>query len=514
MNLVELLSMKVDASKVKKVSMRCGGEYHSPCPLCGGEDRFAVFPEQEGGHLCQKHGLRGTWRCMRGCGQGGDMIAWFTEIEGLTFKAACAELNIENDEKYHRSAYRPLRTPHHTDGRLFEPHSYAPPDELWRTAATKLVFEAYHNIYEFPHIMSYLERRGLPQSAVDRYVLGYIEGEGNHPECIFRPRSAFGLPEKTGKDGKPLRAFRIPRGITIPALDENLRALRIRIRKRDIDRDKSNPKDPKYLLVPQPSPAYSAPLILWPKDVTPELAVWVIVESELDAMAVHHACQGLVGVISVLTAKGKPDAIAHEALRKCVRILVALDADETRPDGGNAGAEGWLWWQENYPQARLWPVPAGKDPGEAVSLGVDLKAWIEAGNPLRKPLAAGMNVKKPEPRTNSGNMGTPLKTVDETEKACVEAREIWPVANEVKCFSDLQLPERVYHQQLLSAMLNNPLDEEDALIPCPKTTPPFWWIYHRDCNRFKCKGHPQCILGVLKSEIFMEALNEQKNISR
>ena len=60
-DLLQLLRTRVDPVKVKKISGAKGGEWHSPCPLCGGTDRFSVFPEQEGGELCQKHDLRGTW---------------------------------------------------------------------------------------------------------------------------------------------------------------------------------------------------------------------------------------------------------------------------------------------------------------------------------------------------------------------------------------------------------------------------------------------------------------------
>ncbi|MDE7372011.1 MAG: hypothetical protein K2N07_09815, partial [Desulfovibrio sp.] len=76
-------------------------------------------------------------------------------------------------------------------------------------------------------------------------------------------------------------------------MSEKTEVLRIRIRRRNVDLDRANPKDPKYLLVPQPGQAYSAPLLLPPSpDISPQIATWVIVESELDAMAVHHACDG------------------------------------------------------------------------------------------------------------------------------------------------------------------------------------------------------------------------------
>lgn len=383
--LLELLRGKVEPGKIRKASGTSGGEWHSPCPLCGGTDRFSVFPEQPGGELCQKHGLPGTWSCMRGCGKGGDLINWFMEIEGMTFRQACEELNIPLEARIGiKRGYRPLRQARPQVSVSFVPRSYEPPSEQWQEAAARLAFDAYQRIYEYPAIMDYLARRGLPQSAIDEYGLGYIEGEGKQSNAIYRARSAYGLPEKTGRDGKPVRAFRIPRGITIPVWTEDLRVLRIRIRRRDIDRDKSNPKDPKYLLVPQAGQAYSAPLMLNPKNISPELATWVVTEAELDAMAVHHACKGQIGAISILTAKGKPDKTAHEALSRSARILVALDADDDKADGSNPGAEAWLWWKQTYPQARLWPVPEGKDPGEAFALGIDLSEWIFAGAPLQK----------------------------------------------------------------------------------------------------------------------------------
>lgn len=381
-DLISLLYSRVAPAIPKKASGAKGGEWHSPCPLCGGTDRFSIFPYQEGGKLCQQHGIKGTWSCVRGCKAGGDMIAWFMKVEGMSFKEACAELNIplESQSQFKRG-YRPLRSPVQKVEAAFVPKEYAPPPEKWQEAATRLIFDAYYEIYAHENIMRYLERRGLPQSAIDSYGLGYLEGVGKNPESIFRARSAYGLPDKFSSDGKVIHAFRIPRGIFIPAWNGDRQfpcVLRVRIRRRDIDRDKSNPKDPKYLLIPQPGQAYSAPLMLWPKDKNPELATWVITEAELDAMAIHFACGGKVGAISILTAKGKPDLIAHNALRRSARILVALDADEDKEDGSNPGAEAWLWWKNTYPQARLWPVPVGKDPGEAFSLGVDLAEWIFA----------------------------------------------------------------------------------------------------------------------------------------
>lgn len=526
-DILQMLRSRVEAGAIKRVSSRQGGEYHSPCPLCGGKDRFTVFPEQDGGELCQKHGLKGTWACPRGCGKGGDLLTWMQEIEGMSFKAACEELGIELEKNERWRGYRPLRMPQRTIEPQFTPRDYPLPSAQWRVAATKLAQAAWNRLHETPMIQKYLARRGLPKSAIDKYGLGYIEGEGNAGDCIFRARSAFGLPEKTGRDGKVIRAFRIPRGITIPVWDgaptsPEAQALRIRIRRRDIDRDKSNPKDPKYLLVPQPGQAYSAPLMLPPEDVPPQLATWVIVESELDAMAVHHACHGRVGVISILSVRVKPDAHCHTALSKAARILVALDADKDKADGSNPGAEAWPWWKQTYPQAMLWPVPQGKDPGEAYAQGINLADWIFASMPhvaTSMRLESGLSAASLQPGNVDGNSGgieknvsvegrgQTGKTVSPSKPRREQGFEYWQIPECVDSWAELCLPtDKVSKHELLSAFGRRPVDEPDSLIPCPRTQPTFWWRYLRDCAKCRQHGHPLCLLGLIRSQLFQEAL--------
>lgn len=60
-------------------------EYAGPCPLCGGEDRFIVWPGTS----------RWSLPC-RGCDQqGGDGIQFMRKYMGLTYAEACAALGIE-----------------------------------------------------------------------------------------------------------------------------------------------------------------------------------------------------------------------------------------------------------------------------------------------------------------------------------------------------------------------------------------------------------------------------------
>ena len=60
-------------------------EFAGPCPLCGGEDRFIVWPDRPrgGAFLCRK------------CGASGDGIAFLMQRDGLSYAEACAALGIE-----------------------------------------------------------------------------------------------------------------------------------------------------------------------------------------------------------------------------------------------------------------------------------------------------------------------------------------------------------------------------------------------------------------------------------
>jgi hypothetical protein len=168
-------------------------------------------------------------------------------------------------------------------------------------------------------ILSYLAGRGLPLEAVQRYRIGYLDGEDKTGTCLYRARAAFGLSSKKNADGTRTRSVLwIPRGLTIP-LWQGEEAHRIRLRRRKEDLREG---DNKYLLL---EGSGQAPMVLPPAGFTPDMAVWVVVEAELDALAVHHACGGKIGVIAVLTNVGKPDAAAHKLLSRSPLILVALD---------------------------------------------------------------------------------------------------------------------------------------------------------------------------------------------
>lgn len=342
-----------------------GTSWGAPCPACGGNDRCVIKPADHDG--------RGGYFCRR-CGVYGDAIQFLRDYEGMSYAEACQHLGVA----VARSVPSLPRVPRQQPGQ--EPFEAVPsesPAELWQTKATKLSALAHQHLLAHPRWLAWLAGRGLPLEAVQRYRLGYNPGEKGK-SCLIRPRAAWGLPPvepKPAKDGeapaKPKTTFWIPRGVVIPQLsaypDGPVRRLRIRRPNEDISQFKS---ETKYYVIPGSS---MDAMILGPQS-----QAFVVVESELDAIMLHHHVGDLVGVVSIQTANvRKIAADVHAALSRALCILVALDAE----GAGGAGAKGWTRWAASFPRAKRWPCPVGKDPGEAFEKGANMRAWVMAGLP-------------------------------------------------------------------------------------------------------------------------------------
>lgn len=85
MTLLDIIGRDV---KLKRAAATGGGEYHGPCPVCGGNDRFRVQPEK---------GKTGKFAC-RKCEISGDGIDYLRKVKGLTFQEACKELDYTPPE--------------------------------------------------------------------------------------------------------------------------------------------------------------------------------------------------------------------------------------------------------------------------------------------------------------------------------------------------------------------------------------------------------------------------------
>lgn len=357
MNTLDLASRKV---QLKKVSSTHGGEWHGPCPDCGGQDRFHVWPNENDG--------AGAYWC-RACGKTGDNIQFLRDFEGMGYKEACAYLGIAVSDpsgNYSTSFNNSRRLGGPAGGPAvpagtppfqqpeFKPERRLPPADLWQEKAAKFVKWAADNIQKHPDVLSWLAARGIDADTAAAYRLGWNVGEDG--KDIYRARKAWGLEEVLRDDGRP-KALWIPRGLVIPYIVDGV-IYRIRIRRPDEG-------GPRYYVLPGSSMAVML--------VEPARRAFVVVESELDAIACA-AATSLAGAVGLGSVAAKPDAAAAEVLSRAIQILNALDFDV-------AGAKAMAWWSANFPRCDRWPVPMGKDPGEAVQMGTALKQWIEAGLP-------------------------------------------------------------------------------------------------------------------------------------
>lgn len=350
--------------KSKTAEEKCG-----PCPVCGGKDRFVIFVRQNNGH--------GSWYC-RGCDKGGDLIEFYRHCDGMGYREACkaADMTASVQSSCPRHARSQRSCLEATPACVAEKGADQVQDrEMWQDKATEFVTRCMAQLTPESGPGRWLAARGLPPESWALYHLGYNAGENGKP-CLMRPRKVWGMAEgaPSGKSGKPRTTLWLPRGIVIPRMHASV-ATRLRIRRNNADLTGEQARM-KYYVIPGSD---MTPMLLPCRGgVLPPDACALVVEAELDAMAVHHAAGDLTLCLASMTAKLRhlPQRI-FDALRRCAVILVAMDYG----DENGAGADGWRIWAETFPQARRWPVPQGKDPGEAFALSVDLRAWVTAGLP-------------------------------------------------------------------------------------------------------------------------------------
>lgn len=343
----------------KRVSAINGGEYHGPCPACGGDDRFHIWPFQ---------GEHGTFWC-RKCPKSGDAVQYLIEYEGKSFPEACKIVGkeIQDEQEYQTPRFKKPAA-----AADFTPRETLSPGDLWQQHALKLVDWAHEQLLNDQKQLAWLAGRGLDLEAVKKYRLGWNPGENGND--LYRAREAWGL-DTVLNDKNRKKKLWLPIGLIIPYFcDGQLQRIRIR-----------RPEGaPRYYFVPGSS---ARPMILGA-----DAQAFVIIEAELDAILIHHLAGDLVGTISQGNSSAKPDMASFSCLQDCLAVLVALDSDE-------AGMAESLWWLKQFPQAERHPVPVGKDPGESFAAGIDLREWIKIGLPpiLTLPKAAPVPVPTPAP---------------------------------------------------------------------------------------------------------------------
>jgi DNA primase len=344
MNVLDLAQRKV---QLKKAASTNGGEWQGPCPACGGTDRFHVWPVQ--------NESKGAYWC-RSCGKAGDNIQYLRDFEGMSFRDACATLNITlPDHRQDRPSPAPQRTKPE-----FTPEHHVPPADLWQERAEKFLAWAQAALENNNEALSWLAGRGIDAVTARNARLGWNAGEKG--KDIYRPRKAWGLPDVLKDNGKPKMLW-IPQGLVIPYIIEGV-IHRLRIRRPE--------GEPRYYVLPGSSMSTMI--------IGRDRRAFVVVESELDAIAAAAATD-LAGAVALGSVAAKPDAETYAVLQSALQVLNALDYGDIG-GGAKAAEKAIAWWTEHFPEHHdRWPVPRGKDPGEAFKMGIDLKGWIQAGLP-------------------------------------------------------------------------------------------------------------------------------------
>lgn len=349
---MDILAIAQSKTQLKKTASTHGGEWVGPCPSCGGRDRFHVWPDKTDSKRSERVGI--YW--CRSCGKSGDVVQFMVDFDGKSYPEAFAAVGIEAQPS--TTKYRTPTVP--GAKRTVNPHPpctlkndvQAQASDVWQSKAGALVEHASAALKDNNYILTWLKKRGISKQQAEALKLGWLT------EDRWRHRASWGLEPVLKEDGSEKKLW-IPAGLVIPMIaGDTVRRIRIR---------RFGEQEPRYYVLPGSSMAGMAYGL-------PQRAA-VIVESELDAIMLAGQVGEFCGVVAMGSSSAKPDReLVEIALSKCAVILVALDCDE-------AGAKACAWWTSNFPQAKRWPVPAAKDPGDAFAAGVSMVDWIKAGLP-------------------------------------------------------------------------------------------------------------------------------------
>lgn len=323
-------------TKLKRVAGTGGGEWHGPCPMCGGEDRFVVQPAQ------------GTWMCRKAEGHraSGDAITLMMEYHRMTYPEACAALGIQLEQK-HTTARTRLqldRMPAAPPVAASQPPARKPAsliDPQWIDMAQRFTDWTWRNMHsgQYPEGLQYLTSRGIDEVTADLFYLGW---------CPQEFRMKWGETD-----------VYIPTGLVIPWLDEfDGTPRKINIRRMTADHGK------RYIQIA------GGANWLYNSWRIRKNSVVVLVEGELDAISIatgtnHH----LIVPVATGSTTGARWMRWIALLAIADTVLVGFDQDEA---GQNAAA----WWCELLNNSKR-IHPTRHDVNEMLLAGDNLIHWIE-----------------------------------------------------------------------------------------------------------------------------------------
>ena len=273
---VDLLALVEHDTTLKRVASTNGGEWAGPCPHCGGKDRFRIQPYHD----------RGVWMC-RHCTEGrwDNAIGYIMRRDNCDFIAACKCLaggELPKDRSGQRQ--RPPEVP-----------AYSAPAEDWQVAARQVIETCKSQLWGEggQKALEYLKGRGLRESTIERFNLGYSTGQN-------------------------VVDLWVPRGVVIPGVVRGeVWYIKIRL--------PAKPGGQKYICVTGSRPA----AIFNSDDLLTGPGIALFCEGEFDCLIAWQELQELVTVVTFGSATNRPDlATWGPYLLGLQRILACYDDDE------------------------------------------------------------------------------------------------------------------------------------------------------------------------------------------
>ena len=306
MNIVNLLQ-EAGITVTKKSPSPRGSDYESPCPGCGGNNRFQVWDNdgEEQNFYCRK------------CGKKGYITEYLMYFKNMSYSDACAYIG-KNQSK---DSIRDQKIETSQDAHETKSLSSRPSIQ-WQDKAAALIESTIDIIWDPVYVnvpLGITRERGLNKATIEKARLGWV------PQNYYYNREDWGLPPKFKDDGTTKKLM-IPAGLVIPNYTEN-RIERIRIRLHYPEHNH------RYHVVPGSA---MTPMIL-----SGNSEIIMVVESELDALLIHQEAGELVEVIALGSSEVKPNSVLLQKLKKAKILLVSLDNDE-------AGYKASLWWKVHF----------------------------------------------------------------------------------------------------------------------------------------------------------------------
>jgi DNA primase len=329
-----------------------GGEWHMPCPFCGGKDRFIVQPYFNGGR----------WSCRQCSPRWGDIVDFVAKQNNTNISEAIKIITVGNIppapdillpiNKPVKSSKKPdwqtdcleviikcaynliagrdwLRdNPQQLTQEMPANDMWQYLDNYWRSAPA--ASRAYH----------WLLQRGITDETINKFMIGYNEDW-----------------QKVSGDSN------LCGGVVIPAFaGKSLDLWYVKVRANAKSKAKS-----KYISLKgsKLDTLFNANSLL-------KADYAIVVEGEFDCMLLSQYVPASVTVVTVGSAGTLPSIRWRSHFAALRGVYVVLDNDK-------AGDQGLSKWQELIPSAQKMPafLRQGEDITDAWKRGADLSAWVE-----------------------------------------------------------------------------------------------------------------------------------------